>query len=445
VLHEFRGALAFARCRASSHSFTISSMANKKDLSTENIKPKDWKTKLIHSDATVPEGFRALATPVYRGSTVVFEHAGDASDRWNQFDIGYTYGLYGTPTTLELAAKVCELEKGFRTFITPGGQAAISLIHLALLKAGDHVLLPESIYGPNRMFSNGVLRRFGVEVSYYPPDAGADLQAEFRPNTRLVWCESPGSITMEVQDLPAIAKAAHDHGALAVLDNTWAAGIYLDAFAQGMDVTMQALTKYVGGHSDLLLGSVTVRPEQMDSQVASRSGNAKMPAREIYERMGETHQVLGCAASPDDCSLALRGMKTMAVRLKAVEQNALALAQWLSSRPEIETVLHPALPSCPGHELWKRDFTGSSGLFSVVFKPQYSKEQVLAFVDALRLFKIGYSWGGVTSLVMTYDLQSPKRPAYGSRLVRLYTGLEAIEDLVADVEQALEKLTTDQH
>jgi cysteine-S-conjugate beta-lyase len=242
---------------------------------------------------------------------------------------------------------------------------------------------------------------------------------------------------MEVQDLPAIAQAAHEHGALAVLDNTWAAGVYLDAFALGMDVTMQALTKYVGGHSDLLLGSVTVRPEQMDAQVALRSGSAAMSAREIYERMGETHQVLGCAASPDDCSLALRGMKTMAVRLKAVEQNALALAQWLSTRQEIETVLHPALLSCPGHALWKRDFTGSSGLFSVVFKPQYSKEQVLEFVDALRLFKIGYSWGGVTSLVMTYDLQSPKRPAYGSRLVRLYTGLEAIEDLVADIGQAL--------
>jgi cysteine-S-conjugate beta-lyase len=420
-------------------------MANKKDANREVVNKKNWKTQLIHSDATVPEGFRALATPVYRGSTILFEHAAQASDRWNQFEIGYTYGLYGTPTTLELAAKVCELEKGFRTFITPGGQAAISLIHLALLNTGDHVLLPESIYGPNRMFSNGVLRRFGVDVSYYPPGAGAGIRSEFKPNTRLVWCESPGSITMEVQDLPAIAQAAHEHGALTVLDNTWAAGIYLDAFAVGMDVTMQALTKYVGGHSDLLLGSVTVRPEQMDSQIASQSGNAKMSAREIYQRLGDTHQVLGCAASPDDCSLALRGLKTMAVRLKAVEQNALALAQWLSRRPEVETVLHPAFPSCPGHELWKRDFTGSSGLFSVVFKSQYSKEQVLAFIDALRLFKIGYSWGGVTSLAMTYDLQSPKRPAYGSRLVRLYTGLEAIEDLVADVEQALKQLTADDH
>jgi len=388
-------------------------------------KKKDWQTKLIHSDATVPEGFRSLSTPVYRGSTVLFQHAADANDQWNQHEVGYTYGLYGTPTTLELAAKVCELEKGFRTIVTPGGQAAISLIHLALLRSGDHVMMPESIYGPNRMFSNNVLRRFGVEVSYYPPGAGAAITSEFRSNTRLVWCESPGSLTMEVQDVPAIAAAAHKHGALVVTDNTWAAGVYFDAFAHGADVTMQALTKYVGGHSDLLLGSITVRDPQ------------------VFERLGETYQGVGCAASPDDASMALRGMKTMAVRLKAVEQTALALAQWLSRRPEIELVLHPALPSCPGHELWKRDFSGSSGLFSVVFAKHFSKAQVLAFVDALKLFKIGYSWGGVTSLAMTYDLQSPKRPAYGSRLVRLYTGLESIEDLIADVEQAL-KLTADQ-
>jgi cystathionine beta-lyase len=383
---------------------------------------KDWKTRLIHSDAEAPEGFRSLATPVYRGSTVLFSRAAAASDRWNQFEIGYTYGLYGTPTTLELAGRVCELEKGFRTFITPGGQAAISLIQLALLKSGDHVLLPESIYGPNRMFSNHVLRRFGVEVSYYPPDAGAGIASSFKPNTRLVWVESPGSITMEVQDVPAIAEAAHRHGALMVMDNTWAAGIYFDAFVHGVDVTMQALTKYVGGHSDLLLGSVTVRDPK------------------IYELLGETQQGLGCVASPDDASLALRGMKTMAVRLKAVEQSALELARWLAARPEVEVVLHPALPSCPGHEFFKRDFTGSTGLFSIVLNQRYSQEQVHAFVDALKLFKIGYSWGGVTSLVMTYDLRSPKRPMYEHRIVRLYTGLESIDDLKADVEQALAAL-----
>jgi cysteine-S-conjugate beta-lyase len=385
-------------------------------------KSKDWKTRLIHSDARIPEGFRALNTPVYRASTVLFPCAGDATDQWDQHSVGYTYGLYGTPTTLELAARVCELENGFRTIITPGGQAAISLIHLALLKAADHVLLPESIYGPNRMFSNDLLRRFGVEVSYYPPEAGTAITSSFRDNTRLVWCESPGSITMEVQDVPAIAEAAHKRGAVVVLDNTWAAGILFDAFAHGVDVTMQALTKYIGGHSDLLLGSVTVRDAQ------------------IYERLGQTHQGLGFAASPDDCSLALRGMKTLAVRLKAVEESALALARWLAEQPEVELLLHPALPSCPGHEFWKRDFTGSSGLFSIVFDKRFSKEQVTAFVDGLELFKIGYSWGGVTSLVMAYELHSPKRPAYGHRIVRLYVGLEAIEDLKADMERALGRL-----
>ena len=387
-------------------------------------KSKDWKTRLIHSDATVPQGFRSLATPVYRGSTVLFPQAAAATDHWNQHEVGYTYGLFGTPTTLELAAKVCELEKGFRTIITAGGQGAIALIHLALLKSGDHILMPESIYGPNRNLANQVLQRFGVEVTYYPPNAaaGAGISAAFQPNTRAVWCESPGSITMEVQDVPAIAEAAHRHNALVVLDNTWAAGIYFDAFAHGVDVSTQALTKYVGGHSDVLLGSVTVRDAA------------------IYERLGETHHLLGCAASPDDCSLALRGMKTLAVRLKTVQESALALARWLAGRPEIELVLHPALPSCPGHELWKRDFTGSTGLFSFVFRERFTKEQVLKFVDALELFEIGYSWGGVTSLAMAYDLQSPKRPGYGDRIVRFYVGLETLEDLKADVEQALSGL-----
>src|SRR5215470_4970287 len=332
---------------------------------------KDWKTRLIHSDAQIPQGFRSLATPVYRGSTVLFSDAASAPDEWNQYEFGYTYGLYGTPTVLELAAKVCELEKGFRTIITPGGQGAISLIHLSLLKSGDHVLLPENIYGPNRELANDILRRFGVEVSYYPPAAGSEISSSFRQDTRVVWCENPGSVTMEVQDVPAIAEEVHRHGALAVLDNTWSSGVYFDAFAHGVDVTMQALTKYFGGHSDLLLGSVTVRDQA------------------IYERLGQTYQGLGCAPSPDDCSLALRGMKTLAVRLKAVEQSALALAQWLQQRPEIELVLHPALPSCPGHEFWKRDFTGSSGLFSVVFDQKFSKEQILRFVNALQLFKIG--------------------------------------------------------
>ena len=383
---------------------------------------KNWQTKLIHSDVRVPEGFRSLATPVFRGSTLLFPDAATVNDSWNQQEVGYTYGLYGTPTVLELAGKICELEKGAHTMITAGGQGAISLINLAFLKAGDHILLPESVYSPNRKFATRVLKRFGVEATLYPPRAAGDTLRPFlRENTRLVWCESPGSITMEVQDVPAIVEAAHRSGALVALDNTWAAGVYFDAFAQGVDITMQALTKYVGGHSDLLLGSVTVRDKK------------------LYEQLGSTHQLLGCAASPDDCSLALRGMKTMAVRLKAIEQAALQIAHWLSKRPEIELVLHPALPSCPGHELWKRDFTGSAGIFSIVFQPRFSKKQVEGFVDALALFKIGYSWGGVTSLAVGYDFhRAPNRPGYGHRIVRLNIGLEDVDDLKADLTQALE-------
>jgi cysteine-S-conjugate beta-lyase len=384
---------------------------------------KNWKTKLIHSDAHVPEGFRSLATPTYRGSTVLFPNAAAVEDTWDQYAVGYTYGLYGTPTTLELAARVCELEKGFRTLITPGGQGAIALINFAFLNAGDHVLVPESIYTPNRKFAVELLRRFGVEVSFYQPTIGAGIASLLRKNTRMVWCESPGSITMEVQDVPAIAEAAHGMGAMVVLDNTWSAGIYFDAFAHGVDVTMQALTKYVGGHSDLLLGAITVRDE----------------AR--YKRLGLTHQLVGCAASPDDCSLALRGMKTLAVRLKALEEAALELARWLAKRPEIELVLHPALPSCPGHEVWKRDFTGSTGLFSVVFRQEFSKQQVLAFVDGLELFEIGYSWAGVTSLAVAYDFHGlPNRPNYGPRIVRLNIGLEDVADLRADLERALGRM-----
>ena len=381
---------------------------------------KNWKTRLIHSDARIPEGFRSLSVGVQRASTVLFPDAASVKDDWDQYEVGYTYVLYGTPTTLELASRVCELENGYRTLITPGGQCAISLINQAFLKAGDHVLIPESVYTPNRKYAVGILRRFGVEVGFYAPEAGAGIQALFRPNTRMVWCESPGSITMDVQDVPAIANAAHNAGALVVLDNTWSAGVYFDALAHGVDVTMQALTKYVAGHSDVLLGSITVRDEK------------------TWKQLGATQQLVGCAASPDDCSLALRGLKTLAVRLKAIEDSALQLARWLGERPEIELVLHPALPSCPGHEFWVRDFTGSAGVFSIIFQPRFSKAQVEGFVDKLELFEIGYSWAGVTSLAVAYDFHGTRgRPDYGHRIVRLNIGLEDEDDLKADLEQSL--------
>ncbi len=384
---------------------------------------KTWQTRLIHPDATVPEGYRSLATPVYRGSTTLFPSASAVTDAWDQERAGYTYGLYGTPTSLELAARICELEGGRHTIVTPGGQAAISLIDLALLQAGDHVLIPLSVYRPNRQLTTSLLARFGVTATFYDPLAGAGIEALIQENTRLVWTESPGSVTMEVQDVPAIAAAAHARNATVILDNTWSAGVLFDAFAHGVDVTMQAITKYVGGHSDLLLGSITVREDA------------------IYRHLGAARQVIGCAVSPDDCSLALRGLQTLAVRLAAVETSALEIARWLAGRPEVERVLHPALPSCPGHEFWLRDFAGSSGVFSIVLAPGPSREQVFAFVDALRLFEVGYSWAGTTSLAVAYTIATtPNRPHYDHRLVRLSIGLESTSDLINDLEAALPAL-----
>ena len=372
---------------------------------------KSWKTKLIHSDAKIPQGYRSLATPVYRGSTTLFPSAAAVRDTWDQHRVGYTYGLYGTPTVLELAARICELESGKHTILTPGGQNAISLINLALLQAGDHILIPASVYFPNRKLATTLLTRFGVSASYYDPMIGAGIASLIQQNTRLVWCESPGSITMEVQDLPAIVALAHARDVRVVLDNTWSAGILLDAFHHGVDIAMQAVTKYIGGHSDLLLGSVTVRDDA------------------LYQRLGVAQQVLGSNVSPDDCSLALRGLQTLGVRLAAIETSALAVAQWLAGRPEVERVLHPALESCPGHEFWKRDFLGSSGVFSLVLKPGPTQEQVFAFVDSLQLFKVGYSWAGVTSLAVAYDIgRIPGRPPYDHRIVRLSIGLEDTED-----------------
>jgi len=382
---------------------------------------KKWTTSLIHPDARPQGGFESLVTPVFRGSTTLFPGAGDVTDDWRH-EAGYSYGLYGTPTTRELGVRIAELEGGNHTFVVPGGQAAISLIALTFTSAGDHVLIPDSAYGPTRQLADDVLRRFGVEPEYYPPLAGAGIEAWMKPNTRLVWCESPGSVTMEVQDVPAIVEAAHRHGATVALDNTWSAGVYFDGFAHGVDVTMQALTKYVGGHSDLLLGSVTVR------------------TAEAYERLGVVHDRLGLSVSPDDCYLALRGMQTLGVRLAALERSALHVARWLATRRAVARVLHPALPSCPGHETWRRDFTGSTSVFSIVFAEGTSRESVAVFVDALELFRVGFSWGGVHSLALPwFHLRRTHENPYGDRLVRLNVGLEDPEDLVADLGRALHR------
>lgn len=379
----------------------------------------DWRTRLLSTDPKSRRDYRSLTTPVYRGSTVVFDTQDDVRDDWQQDKHGYTYGLYGTPTTLELAARIADLEGAQHTVIVPGGQAAIALIYLAYCKAGTHALVPHSAYGPNKQMALGLLAGLNIEVEPYDPLIGEGIKALIRENTALVWCESPGSVTMEIQDVPAIVAAAHDQGVKVALDNTYSAGVYFDAFSHGVDISMQALTKYIGGHSDLLLGSVSVRGD------------------DAFKSMGEVYKQLGLAVSPDDCSLALRGLQTLPVRLHKLESSTLEIAHWLSRQGSVESVFHPALESCPGHALWKRDFTGSSSVFSILFKEEVSRELVKAFVDSLTIFQIGMSWGGVNSLAILYPNVDRPGKDYGGRLVRLNIGLEATIDLLDDLEAAL--------
>jgi cystathionine beta-lyase len=284
---------------------------------------------------------------------------------------------------------------------------------------GSHALTPESAYGNSFEIAEGLLAPLGIEVEPYDPMIGGDIANLIRPDTSLIWTESPGSITMEVQDVPAIVAAAHARGVPVALDNTYAAGVLFDAFAHGVDVSMQALTKYVGGHSDLLLGAVSVNTD------------ASM------QHVGKIYRLLGLNVSPDDCALALRGMQTLGVRLAQLERSTLEVAKWLKARPQIALVLHPALPDCPGHDIWKRDFTGSASVFSIVFKDEWSPERIMRFVDALKLLKIGYSWGGVTSLVMAYASLGRAHRNYGRQLVRLNIGLEEPQDLINDLERAM--------
>lgn len=378
-----------------------------------------WRSRLVQPQTLAPQGFKSLTTPTHRGSTVLFDRQADVSDGWEQRENAYTYGLYGTPTALELGARIAQMEGALHSFIVPGGQAAIALIYLAFCRSGDHALVPLTAYGPNKRMATGLLKGLGIEVEAYDPLIGAGIDALIRPNTRLIWVESPGSVTMEIQDVPALCAAAHARGVKVALDNTYAAGVLFDAFAHGVDVSMQALTKYVGGHSDLLLGSVSVKSEAEKKQV------------------GDVFKQLGLAVSPDDCQLALRGLQTLGVRLSHLESSTLDIAQWLAARPEIELVFHPALPSCPGHAHWKRDFTGSASVFSVLFDDRWSAEQVTAFVDALQLFKIGMSWGGLTSLALVYPQLDRPGKDYAGRLVRLNVGFEEISDLKDDLAQAL--------
>ncbi|MGF1767315.1 cystathionine beta-lyase [Enterovibrio makurazakiensis] len=382
-----------------------------------------WHSRLVQPQTLAASGFESLATPTYRGSTVLFKKQADVVDDWNQAKNGYAYGLYGTPTTLELSGRIAQLEGAQQCFVVPGGQAAIALIYFAMCKAGSHALVPFNAYGPNKEMAQGLLNDLGIDVEPYDPLIGAGISELIRENTSLIWVESPGSVTMEIQDIPAICAAAHEKGVMVALDNTYAAGVLFDAFAHGVDISMQALTKYVGGHSDLLLGTVTVNTDV------------------LVEKVGKTFKQLGLAVSPDDCNLALRGLQTLGIRLAHLEKSTLEVAEWLTKHSAVTQVFHPALPSCPGHELWKRDFTGSSSVFSFLFTEEYTAEQVEQFIDTLEMFKIGMSWGGVTSLALVYpNIERPGKD-YAGRLVRLNIGLEQTAELIQDIEHAIQKIS----
>ncbi len=363
--------------------------------------------------------------PVARASTVTFESLADmgaAQKRFEADEPSPTYGITNMPLRSAFEEVMVEIEGGHRAVTLPSGLAAVAVAILACVKAGDHALVTDSVYGPTRRFCTRMLARFGVETTFYDPGAGADIARLMRPATRLVYLESPGSLTFEVQDFPAIAKAAHERGAAVIHDNTWATGVFFRSFEHGADLVVQAATKYPGGHSDVLIGAV----------VANEAW---------WPRLRDASRDLGQTASPDDVFLALRGARTLEVRLRQHEKSALEVARWLEGRPEVRRVLHPALPGDPGHALWRRDFLGSSGLFGVELEPR-PREEVAAFLDGLELFALGYSWGGYESLAVPANLGGARsvRPWSGGPLIRLHIGLEAPEDLVADLERGFGRM-----
>jgi len=390
-----------------------------------DVNEKSFQTSLLHPDYTPPEGFAAFPTPIHHASTVLFKDvASMRSTAWA--DKGaYTYGLHGTPTTFTLEARLAAIEGGAHCLLAPSGLAAIVMVDLALLKSGDDVLLPDNVYNPNRELGAWLQRDFGITARHYDPMIGAGIAALIQPNTRLIWTEAPGSVSMEVPDLRAICAAAKDKGVLVALDNTWSAGLALRGFDVGADVVMQALTKYQSGGSDVLMGAVVTRD------------------RALHERLAQAHGRLGMGVSGDDAYLVLRGLPTLKLRFEAHDAAARKVAAWLQGRPEIAKVLHPAFPDCPGHDHWRRDFTGAGGLFSVLFDPRYTQEQTDRFVDGLRLFGIGWSWGGAHSLAVPYRIQAMRRhwpQEDAGTLVRFNIGLEEPDDLIADIEQALGQL-----
>ena len=388
---------------------------------------RDITTELIHHPYQPPAGFEAPQGAVHKASTIIFPNVAAVRSRDWRHKTGYTYGLHGTPTTFALEERIATLEGGRECLLVPSGLAAVALVGQAMLSQGDEVLLPDNVYGPSLNLAKGELARWGITHRLNDPMDVDRFISMLGPHTKLVWLEAPGSVTMEFPDLAALAAAAKARGITTALDNTSGAGIALRGFEHGIDIVMQALTKYPSGGGDVLMGSVVTHDQA------------------LHERIKFTHMRLGLGVAANDCELVLRSLATMPLRYAAQDAAGRALATWLAAQPEVAQVLHPVLAGSPGHEHWRRHCTAAAGLFSVLLDERFSAAQVDAFVDALRLFRIGYSWAGPLSLVVPYDLASMRsadalkqRPWLRGHLVRFSVGFEAVADLQADLSQALQ-------
>jgi cystathionine beta-lyase len=392
---------------------------------TDTPSRRGLQTRIVRAEDDLTPGFESFAVPVTRASTVVFPDLATMRALDWRNDAQWRYGLHATPTSLVLAQRLAAIEGGNHALLQPSGLSSISNVYFGLLKAGDDVLIPDNVYSPNRDHGDWLARDFGITARYYDPMVGAGIAALIQENTRLIWLEAPGSVTMEVPDVRAITTAARARNVVTAIDNTWSAGLAFRPFEQGVDISVQALTKYQSGGGDVLMGA-TITAD-----------------RELHLKLKAARMRMGIGVSSDDCSLILRSLPGMKIRFEQHDRSALALAKWLKTRPEIAAVLHPALPDCPGHAFYERDFTGAGGLFSVVFDGKYSAARIDTFCESLELFSLGWSWGGAHSLAMPYDVASMRTEAqwpHRGTLVRFYIGLEEEADLRADIEQSLATL-----
>lgn len=389
-------------------------------------------TRIIHAGRDPKEQGGMVNPPIYQSSTIVFPTLKDllyAERGYSNNDLvepyELKYGRYGTQTNFALEKAIADIEGGYNTFVTSGGAAAINTALIAFLKQGDHMLIPDNVYSPTRGFANKFLKKFGVETTYYDPKIGEDIKKLVKKNTKVIFMESPGSLSFEIQDVGAICKFAKKMGVVTILDNSWASGIFFKPFDHGVDISVTALTKYINGHSDVMMGAITVQEKHF---------------RIIYEAF----RYMAVTAAPFSSYMVQRGMRTVKVRMDHCFKNALELAKWLEGRPEVEKVLYPALESDENHALWKRDFTGAAGLFSIILDRKYSNEAIARMVDKLHYFGMGYSWGGYESLILPFDAESvrtvTKWPYSGKTCLRINVGLEDVEDLKEDLESGFKRL-----